>query len=175
MNYVSETTVSMESCDFHAFGPMGTTEEEQASSPLKSTSYFRTDRAKHGFIWIVRKCNNYHLIIPPLAEETIEEMLTGKFCQVCSGNTMSTIVFEDFSPAPFAIQCDNNQIGGIFDDAYDKPKRKGYLAIYKKGKVCPDELGDEVIEVGRMDLWVNRAFTDNAIRKLTEQERSLYE
>jgi len=66
MSYRIEQTVAVEPYDFHSFGPMGATKEERANSPLKSTSYFRTGRAKNGFIWIVRKYDNYHLIIPPL-------------------------------------------------------------------------------------------------------------
>ncbi len=177
MNYKSEKTVSMEPYDFHSFGPMGATEEEQANSPLKTTSYFRTERAKAGFIWLVRKCDNYHLIVPPLVEEAIEEMLTGKYAQVCYGTSKTIISFDDLSGVPMVTYFDSQQILGMFDDAYDKPKRKGFLAIYKKGEEHPDDIADECIEVGRMDLWVNRTFGSIDyidIRKLTEEQKHQY-
>ena len=46
------------------------------------------------------------------------------------------------------LQFDNKQIFGMMD-AYDKPKRKGFFAIYKLGKKCADDIADEVVEVGR--------------------------
>lgn len=164
--------VNQDRYDFHTFGIC----DEMADSPLATTNYFRTDRAKKGFILLLRKCDNYHLIVPPLAEETIDEILTGKYAQVCYGTPKTIISFDDLSRNPMAVYFDSRQISGMFDDAYDKPKRKGFLAIYKKGEEHPDELDDEVVEVGRMDLWVNRILDTNPykIRGLTTEEQDMY-
>lgn len=178
MNYNIEKVVSMEPYDFHSFASIEGTEEEQSNSPLKSTSYFRSERAKAGFIWLVKKCDNYHLIIPPKIENQIDDMLTGRFAQVVVGTKKTTIVFDDLSNSPMITNFDNQQMQGRFDDVQDKPRRKGYLAVYKLGQKQPDEIADEVIEVGRMDLWINRTFSNNngpvSIRALTTAELQQY-
>ena len=165
--------VKMEKMDFHTFRAVA---EQLEDSPLATTNYFRSDRANKGFILLLRKCDNYHLVVPESNENAIKEFLTGKYAQVSFGTARTTVVFEDLSGNPMILQFDNQQILGLFDDAYDKPKRKGFLAIYKLGKKCVADIADEVVEVGRIDLWVNRTFNTNPykIRKLTTEERNKY-
>lgn len=167
----NEQEVKLEAYDFHSFGVCS----HMKDSPLATTNYFRSDRADKGFIHLIRKCDNYHLLVPEIHESQIAEILTGKYAQVAYGTAMTTIIFEDFSMNPMILNFDNMQISGIMD-AYDKPKRKGFLAIYKLGKKCADENADEVVEVGRMDLWINRTFEANPfkIRNLTVEQRNMY-
>jgi hypothetical protein len=113
--------------------------------------------------------------VPEMHESQIAEILTGKYAQVAYGTSRTTIIFEDFSMNPMILNFDNVQIFGMMD-AYDKPKRKGFLAIYKLGKKCVGKNADEVVEVGRMDLWINRTFENIPfkIRSLKTEERNMY-
>lgn len=161
--------IRMEPYDFFGFdGPT-------VDSPLTHTTYFRTERAKKGYAWLIRKCDNYHLIIPPSQEHTIKDMLTAKFIHVVFGSVRTTILFDDLSLAPLFLQIDNQQIFGIFKDVVDKPMRKGFLAIYIFGEKGKDDT-DTVKEVGRMDLWISRSFeqTPYEYRRLTTDELSHY-
>jgi len=161
--------IRMEPYDFFGF------KSPTSDSPLSHTTYFRTERAKKGYVWLLRKCDNYHLIIPPSVEHTIEDMLTAKFVHIIFGTARATILFDDLSSAPFFLQIDNHQIFGMFNDVVDKPRRKGFLAVYKCGEIGKD-LMDTVKEVGRMDLWISRSFeqTPYKIRYLTTDELNHY-
>lgn len=167
----NETTVKLEAYDYHAFGECA----QMKDSPLASTNYFRSDRADKGFFWLIRKCDNYHLLVPEIHEGQIGELLTGKYAHISHGTTRTVIVFEDFSVSPMILEFDNRQFLGMMN-VFDKPKRKGFLAIYKLGQKHDDDIADEVTEVGRMDLWVNRTFTTDPyeIRRLTSEERNMY-
>lgn len=168
MTIIAQSEVKMQN-EFYQFD----VRECMADSPVFATNYFRSDPAKKGFIQLLRKCNNYHLMIPPMLEDQIDDILTGKFAQVLFGSTMTTIVFDDLSSCPMVLNFDNQQILGMFDDLQDKPRRKGYLAIYILGDQRPDEIADQVIEVGRMDLWVNRQL-GSKIRMLSKEELKSY-
>ena len=169
----NEQEVKLEGYDFHTFDVCA---ENMADSPLARTNYFRSDRAQKGFLHLLKKCSNYHLIVTEVHEDKIHEMMTGKYALISFGTTMTTIIFEDLTMTPYFLHCDNQQIAGFFDDLQDKPRKKGFLAIYKLGKKCADDLTDEVVEVGRMDLWASRTFeTDpSRIRCLTIEESNKY-
>ena len=169
----NQKTVKKEAYDFHAFDICV---ENMADSPLATTNYFRSDRAQKGFLHLLKKCSNYHLLVPEMHEDKICEMMTGKYALISFGSTMTTIIFEDLSITPSFFHFDNQQIAGFFDDLQDKPRRKGFLAIYRQGKACVDNAVDKVVEVGRMDLWVSRTFeTDpSKIRCLTIEESNKY-
>jgi hypothetical protein len=162
--------VKMESYDFHGFkGPT-------SDSPLLHTNYFRTERATKGFVLLLRKCDNYHLIVPSSNENAIKDMTTGKFAHVVFGTARTTIVFDDLSSSPMVLQIGNQQIFGVFNDVVDKPSRKGFLAIYKLGERGKDGT-DTAKETGRMDLWISRTFeqTPYKIRYLTSEELNQYQ
>ena len=127
-----------------------------ADTPLSATNFFSSDMAKNGFVYLLKKCGNYHLMIPPQIEGQIDEILTGKFAHVVVGTNMTTIIFDDLSDTPMSLNFDNQQILGMFEDIQDKPRRKGFLAVYKLGQTQPDKFADKVTEVGRMDLWISR-------------------
>lgn len=99
---------------------------------LVGTTYWESDRAKQGLLYLSANAGSLRLLIPPSQEVIIPEILTGKTCALTfgpdtrfGGRLCIEIMFDDFSDSPFCVTLEKIQ-----SDTWIGSVKKADLMLY---------------------------------------------
>ncbi len=96
---------------------------------ITSTSYWDSDRAKEGFLFLTYNAYAARVLVPDSQLQLLTEMRTGKHVIISagpragkSGRDGVELMFEDHSDSPFAVHLDEVQVDGFFPDSANEWK-----------------------------------------------------
>lgn len=88
-------------------------EIHNAGPEIVSTTYWQTEHARHGFLYLSGNAGAWRLLVPSAAGDMVADMRTGKTAtiepSIQAPGQCWDVVFEDGTNTPFSVAVDRRQ------------------------------------------------------------------